>query len=442
MGMFRRISNLFVMTTLCLALEKIKADEDRISISQCHTRGGMCVLPEDCASSPSTPCNLNGTVCCSLPQDSSWLRDFNVSFRKRSCFNRKCLLWYNGVWLDSPDSCRPKRRLVSYCSTSRQWCCSRPCSEKRICHDHGGFCVTRADHCQGRKEHRWCKGKMCFCCIPDAMPPPCPCSERNASVCDGPGPILLSANDCLSVHSPNYPLSYTHNSQCSLDIIAPPECQIAVNFCQVSLERCPYDTLSVTGTNSSGPLCGTGAHETALSLSNAVAVTFTSDGTQSERGFRLALTALCEPTTTTTTSTTTSTSTSTTTTKEPDCDSFQTYTMCSTTSIVASTGVVVSPGYPNYYPNDRHCSLNITVPEGLVLALEYLAFNLEPHDDCKWDLFRVHDTNQSPDLQPAYCGSTVPAFNVSSTNAVRMEFKSDSTVIFTGFAICFRAIEK
>ncbi|XP_037772624.1 protein SpAN-like [Penaeus monodon] len=250
----------------------------------------------------------------------------------------------------------------------------------------------------------------------------------------------LPFNGCLTVHSPNYPLSYPHNTQCTLDIVAPPECQIAVKFCEVSLEVCPYDTLWVTGTNSSGPLCGSGLRQTALSASNAVTVAFTSDDTQSQRGFRLALTALCDATTTTTT--TTSTSTSTTTTEEPTCDSFQIYTMCSVTSIAASSGVVVSPGYPNYYPNDRHCALNITVPEGLVVALEYLAFDLEPHKDCKWDLLRVHDASAIPDLQPAYCGSTIPAFNLSSTNAVRMEFKTDSTVIFTGFAICFRAVEK
>lgn len=68
----------------------------------------------------------------------------------------------------------------------------------------------------------------------------------SVSVCDAAGTYSLAEDGCVQVHSPNYPYPYDVSTSCSLQVVAPSYCKVVVQYCQVALEKCPYDSLTVT----------------------------------------------------------------------------------------------------------------------------------------------------------------------------------------------------
>ncbi|XP_063613095.1 cubilin-like [Penaeus indicus] len=194
-----------------------------------------------------------------------------------------------------------------------------------------------------------CGGKMCFCCLP-------------VSVCNGTGPITLTEGDCLQIHSPNYPLPYEDNTDCSLTVVAPPVCQIVLQFCHLSLERCPYDFLNITDGMTTSSFCGKAqVLPSPASLGNSVTVQFSTDFSQVNIGFNLAVSLNCAP-------------------------------LCSDVVATSSVGVIFSPGYPGTYSNFLNCNLTVTVATSTAISFDYLNFNLEEHPTCSYDFLTINDT--------------------------------------------------
>ena len=59
-------------------------------------------------------------------------------------------------------------------------------------------------------------------------------------------------------------------------------------------------------------------------------------------------------------------------------------------NLTASTGIVASPFYPNPYLNRDKCEWKITVDEGKVVTLTFMAFDLEEHSSCQFDNISVN----------------------------------------------------
>eukprot|EP00794_Sanderia_malayensis_P017802 gene17802-19578_t len=106
-------------------------------------------------------------------------------------------------------------------------------------------------------------------------------------------------------------------------------------------------------------------------------------------------------------------------------------------TLIASSGVVTSPGYPARYPHNTVCNTNITVPAGKVVQLTFNTFDLEGESgsSCLFDYLRIIDGSDRIKL----CGISMATY-VSKSNELRLVFHSDSSFNGNGFNISFMAV--
>ncbi|XP_052250990.1 deleted in malignant brain tumors 1 protein-like isoform X6 [Dreissena polymorpha] len=110
------------------------------------------------------------------------------------------------------------------------------------------------------------------------------------------GGVLTDAFGVIT--SPNYPSNYNRQVQCTWDINAPEDYRINVNFRDFALEHhsnCNHDYLELfNGPNASypsfGKFCGTAQPSGFQSQSNSVRIVFSTDSSDSARGFNLTYT--------------------------------------------------------------------------------------------------------------------------------------------------------
>ena len=93
-----------------------------------------------------------------------------------------------------------------------------------------------------------------------------------------------------------------------------------------------------------------------------------------------------------------------------------------------------TPGYPSNYPNRITCTTLIVAPEGQVVRLTFLDFELEGpnfESNCIWDSVNIYNS-VSPDpnqLIGSYCGFKVPVPLLSASTTMFVEFTSDEVLI-------------
>ncbi len=100
-------------------------------------------------------------------------------------------------------------------------------------------------------------------------------------------------------------------------------------------------------------------------------------------------------------------------------------------------GVITSPGYPAQYQNDLYCTTNIRVAAGKRIHLNFTAFSLESHSSCSYDYVEI--TNGSSSVK--YCGNTLPPSVTTKTNELTIKFKTDGSVVRTGFSATYTTID-
>ena len=104
------------------------------------------------------------------------------------------------------------------------------------------------------------------------------------------------------------------------------------------------------------------------------------------------------------------------------------------------SGSILSPQYPGYYTNDANCQWNLTVPEGHVIRLDFLYFDLEYHPKCSNDFVQVRDgLSKSSPLIGRFCGQSFPTTIESTGRGMLMIFKSNKRVIGGGFKARYHA---
>ena len=57
--------------------------------------------------------------------------------------------------------------------------------------------------------------------------------------------------------------------------------------------------------------------------------------------------------------------------------------------LTSSTGMIMSPNFPNSYPHQRDCTWTITAPEGNQILLNFTDFALESHPNCNYDYLEI-----------------------------------------------------
>ena len=93
-----------------------------------------------------------------------------------------------------------------------------------------------------------------------------------------------------------------------------------------------------------------------------------------------------------------------------------------------STGVVTSPNYPCNYPNKLNRTTTITAKEGMVVELEFTAFNT-----IDGDTLTILD-NDGTLLSQERSGDCLPPMMWSRTNVVHLQFVTDISDTRTGWS--------
>ncbi|XP_029110994.1 cubilin [Scleropages formosus] len=205
--------------------------------------------------------------------------------------------------------------------------------------------------------------------------------------------------------SPNWPNNYAHNRQCIYVLRQPPNDAVALNFTNMDLEvhsGCAFDFVEVRdGLTETAPLvgkyCGSTLPAPIISSSNGLWVRFKSDTSISKAGFRAVYQVACGGT-------------------------------------VSGLGQIRTPYHPNSYPHEKTCEWVINQPQGYVVTLAFLTFDIEQSSTCFFDYVEVRDgsTASSP-LIGRYCGSRVPPMLQSTQQSMYIRFGTDASVSNHGF---------
>ncbi|XP_076437271.1 cubilin-like isoform X2 [Babylonia areolata] len=208
--------------------------------------------------------------------------------------------------------------------------------------------------------------------------------------------------------SPNYPNPYTHNAMCIWTIQGSAGSAISLVFNDMNLEghsRCRFDYVEIRENGPSGRqignrLCGTTVPPPINSTASRLWVKYRTDASVSGRGFRASYTTDCRA------------------------------------RLTAFSGAIESPNYPQTYHNNLNCSWIIDTTEGNTINISFVAFHLESGSGCIFDYLEILDgeSPSSPSLG-RFCHNNVPAPLTSSTDKVRINFVTDSSVTYGGFRL-------
>ena len=93
--------------------------------------------------------------------------------------------------------------------------------------------------------------------------------------------------------------------------------------------------------------------------------------------------------------------------------------------VILATGVVTSPNYPDNYPNNLNKTEWIEVEQGLILNLKFTVFDIWGETyGCSYDHLTITDGDGTT-LMEKSCGNTLPADITSTSNIVKLVFKTD-----------------
>ena len=102
--------------------------------------------------------------------------------------------------------------------------------------------------------------------------------------------------------------------------------------------------------------------------------------------------------------------------------------------IAQPSAVLLSPNYPEDYPNRKDCTWHFTTTPGHRIKLVFEHFDLEQHQECTYDYVAVYDGPSANSTSLGrFCGSKLPHVISSSQNRAFMIFKSDASGQRKGF---------
>ena len=117
-----------------------------------------------------------------------------------------------------------------------------------------------------------------------------------------------------------------------------------------------------------------------------------------------------------------------------------------------STGVVSSPDFPSNYPDSLARTERVEVDQGMILSLEFTAFDIESDSDCDYDHLTITDGNGAT-LMEKSCGSagnlviggektnsTLPPNVWSWSNKVNFVFVTDGGGTRPGWSVSWSAV--
>ena len=104
-----------------------------------------------------------------------------------------------------------------------------------------------------------------------------------------------------------------------------------------------------------------------------------------------------------------------------------------------ATGVVTSPNYPGNYPNNLEKTQTIQVEQGLIISLQFTAFDIGWYSSCADDHLTITDGDGTT-LMEKRCGSSLPAAIRSKSNIVKLLFITDGEYSDSGWSVSWSAV--
>ena len=71
-----------------------------------------------------------------------------------------------------------------------------------------------------------------------------------------------------------------------------------------------------------------------------------------------------------------------------------------------ASGVLMSPGYPHEYQNEKECIYTITVAQNHIIKIMFSEFNLEHENNCNSDFLQIADSESEFSTEIGrFCGN-------------------------------------
>lgn len=214
------------------------------------------------------------------------------------------------------------------------------------------------------------------------------------------------------IRSPNYPLEYPHDRDCTWKIQVPSGRQIELNFTDFEVERstgCVYDYLEILNgghetSPSLGRFCGTDISQIVRSHTNQIFLKFHTDSSVGRRGFSVFWSG--------------------------------TSTGCGG-EVHSTSGSIVSPNYPSHYGHSATCEWLIMVNQGSLVTMQIVDLDLEESAGC-YDRVEIRDGNNARARELVrYCTNTIPSPVTSTSNQAFVRFTTDYSRGGRGFRLIY-----
>ncbi|XP_031559295.1 uncharacterized protein LOC116295583 [Actinia tenebrosa] len=106
--------------------------------------------------------------------------------------------------------------------------------------------------------------------------------------------------------------------------------------------------------------------------------------------------------------------------------------------LASQSGTFTSPYFPDLYPNNIQCKWWISRPNGYVIRLKFLSFELQDSQSCEDNYVVVYDgSSSSSKILGRYCGDSFPLLLESSSNSLLIVFMSDNERSLSGFKMSY-----
>ncbi|KAG5893859.1 hypothetical protein JTB14_005468 [Gonioctena quinquepunctata] len=217
------------------------------------------------------------------------------------------------------------------------------------------------------------------------------------------------------IKSPRYPESYPFNRECTWTIHVKPGQQIMLNVTDFNIEfysGCTYDWLEIrNGATSAAPLigkyCGRDIPKQISSHANKLYLSFKSDLTRTERGFRISWSSAA--------------------------------TGCGGI-LTSPSGSIISPHYPEPYNRNTECIWKIVTSPSSRIQVIFSDIDLEKQVQCIADYVQLFDgpTTTSKSLGK-FCSEIVEPIK-STTNKMLVKFRSDVSFQARGFQLQYTTV--
>ncbi|KAJ7380792.1 hypothetical protein OS493_007174 [Desmophyllum pertusum] len=213
-----------------------------------------------------------------------------------------------------------------------------------------------------------------------------------------------------TLKSPGYPNGYPTFMDCDFLVPIPQNMTMNISFIYFDLEAessCGYDYLKVI--NDRGEVvsihCGQmkTRHDVFLTGDYVVMTFHSADDEMPKRGFLIYFTAVplvygCNP-------------------------------------LINNT--LKSPGYPNNYPNNTDCTSSVPIPQGMMMHIYFIEFDLEYSTSCHRDYLKITNEKHQEFGRDVYCGQQTGKTVLVAGKYALLNFHSDSNVQKRGFVMYF-----